>query len=520
MLHTKWKFLLIAVSIFLWILLSIYFINAPQFVSSDGAQYLIGAQTIRTHGKYQTFNTLPQLVGTERIPQYNWPPFYSFCLAAVMLISGQDVFSAGKILHFLCSLVFFLSWLSLVWSRFKNSPLILSTFLLTMVFPLGFWFYYRGYYSEGLFVTLCAILLNLCMYHTTTSRYKHKLMFVAAISVTLGLMTITRYAGLGFVLGLGVYMVWRIITAKEKILSLHTVLFISPVSLIYGSWVIRNKLLLNNLSFQNKTDLGFGFIEAFIDCTNKVMISVVGIPQRFEQYGVILLLGLCILLVINWKPIKHFIAADSFNLLLILLSSCYFLMLLIVRKKYGFSPMRYYYLLQPMAVFLLLYGIRFFRHTDSSQPPVKRYIHNCIIYLIFGLMFLSGTRRTFSEIQTASILSNQSHYRGSYLPMFMHSGWLLNWLKSQPKDNSLYCSNFTKYAPLLLGGPCIQLFSKQEENQRFLQLISAKYEHIYLILSKEKGQWKSRPDWDFYLNTLSYDILNEDNSTIVVKLKK
>ena len=157
----------------------------------------------------------------------HWPPLYQLSLAAVSDLFEVSSLASAKILSIILAFFFILLFNILIknWHKDFRSIFFANLFLIGSsaigVFQLAL--------SEGLF--MCFLLLLLILIDKT-SKPVHFL-FIGALC---GLMVLTRYAGLGIVAGLGLFLLWQFKSIKKiAFLGIGFLISISPW-ILFTQW--------------------------------------------------------------------------------------------------------------------------------------------------------------------------------------------------------------------------------------------------------------------------------------------
>gem|GEM_PF-4844629 len=132
----------------------------------------------------------------------HWPPLYPISLAIISQITNLDPFESARYLQaFLLFSTFFV--FNLILNRFnlkKVETVLINCFLL-LSFALNVYFWIQ---SEGLFILLLLSLLYLFLKWSDTQ--KNNLLLISGVFSAL--LLLTRYAAGGFVLGIGIYLLF------------------------------------------------------------------------------------------------------------------------------------------------------------------------------------------------------------------------------------------------------------------------------------------------------------------------
>lgn len=140
----------------------------------------------------------------------HWPPFYSLFLALISFVSGLSIHQSGILLSAVCSGIIFLffNYLQTILSIQNNIiRLLLNAVLFLILLPnTMLWFL-----SEGLFIVLMLVFVTYFLKWNTSEKWWQLIL----ASFTLGVMFITRYAAIGFVLALAIIVITKLVRTRN-----------------------------------------------------------------------------------------------------------------------------------------------------------------------------------------------------------------------------------------------------------------------------------------------------------------
>ncbi len=187
--------------------------------SSDSSHYIEAVQNIIKGTGLNYYLTLK-----------TWPPFYPIMLSFFSLISGEDSIFVSK---YLSALLFFstIFVFNLIIIKYKanNFTIILLNLLLITSSAMSV---FLMIWSEPLFILL---LMLLCYFFLTWIETDKRILFYLS-AVLSGLLLLTRYAGIGFISGIIIFLLLKKDALKVKMLNIIT--FILIVLGIGGSWTL------------------------------------------------------------------------------------------------------------------------------------------------------------------------------------------------------------------------------------------------------------------------------------------
>ncbi len=158
-------------------------------------------------------------------------PGYSFFLASVFLVFGEENFAAVRITQFILFLILVLVFYSTLDKCFKNKKAVFWSSFLLAVFP-GFGFYNGQILSESVFIFLFGliILLLIQIYYKNflVKNYKYII-----LGLLLGILTLIKAIGIIIIFAIALFFLIKKQIKKVVIVCLFAVLIITP-------WVFRN----------------------------------------------------------------------------------------------------------------------------------------------------------------------------------------------------------------------------------------------------------------------------------------
>ena len=163
----------------------------------------------------------------------HWPPLYPAVLALCALLSGLPLESAALLLQSTL-LVLYLLLLFRISGQCQLSPMH-RILLIAVACLLPGMFNFSRLMSEGLFNTLLLALVSLGLDY----RYKPRPLLMG---ITAGLLFLTRYAGMAFVAGGGLFILLTEVPDWRQLLR-RLVLFGFGPAMAVGGWMLTERLL-------------------------------------------------------------------------------------------------------------------------------------------------------------------------------------------------------------------------------------------------------------------------------------
>lgn len=160
----------------------------------------------------------------------HWPPLYPLAIASVITLTGLSVLNSALILNCLLSFLMatvFLSVLRKLEFDKIESVCIALLFFVSLPFTVFLWAW-----SEPLFF----FFLSLVLWHALQFQKSFNLKHLVFVGVFSGLMFLTRYAGIGFIVGISLYYLLSEISFFEKLKRL-SILF-GSILITISSWGI------------------------------------------------------------------------------------------------------------------------------------------------------------------------------------------------------------------------------------------------------------------------------------------
>lgn len=163
----------------------------------------------------------------------HWPPLYPAALALSAFLSGLPMPSAALLLQ--GTLCFFYLMLLFRIGRQSQLPPLSRMLLVLLVCLLPGMFNFSRQMSEGLFNTLLLALLSLGMDYEKQPR-------PMLMGLLAGLLFLTRYAGMAFVAGTGLFILLSEFPEWKRMLR-RAALYSLPTLFIIGGWMLSEQLM-------------------------------------------------------------------------------------------------------------------------------------------------------------------------------------------------------------------------------------------------------------------------------------
>lgn len=336
-------------------------------VSPDSTVYMEVAENFIRNGRFTDFNG--KFVT-------HFPPMYPMALATISDLFGVKVlvaanyFSAAALfLSILLANLLFIKW------QFSTRSIILSNIFLLISPAFGV---FLMLWSESLFILILLILLLLMVGWVETRRST----FLIAGGIVAGLLLLTRYAGIGFVAGIILYMAFERGTGISSKLK-STVLFSIFTFLLPAGWLLYSSNYSTNPT--NRTPV-FHLISA--DHLQGLLTTIASWISPPTAIGaLIFLLVLLYIFFRLWKQKIRLgdIYADKKLRLVKYMVIAYVVFLFISISFFDFSSPLDNRMLAPIFPFCLLLAVSFAR---QAQKTVR--LPWLFIALAGGLLFLHG----------------------------------------------------------------------------------------------------------------------------------
>jgi len=199
----------------------------------------------------------------------HWPPVYAILLGIIDFLTGLDVNDFGIGLNiFLIVLFAFSFYLILKELELSNTLNNVMLAILIAGLPLTV---YRFFWSEGLFFVFLTLVL--LFFIKWTNRKANKFIFSAGIIS--GLFFLTRYAGVGFIGGFSLFILFQKDAWIKRIR--HLLIYLLPIVVIFLLWYfysstfdrpsINRKIIFNLIEFAKIKTGFFSIVSWFIHNT-------------------------------------------------------------------------------------------------------------------------------------------------------------------------------------------------------------------------------------------------------------
>ncbi len=286
-------FLLLALALTGSILLFIVTASWGLGTNSDSANYIAGARNILTGHGYRNYGSLSLIT--------HWPPFFSFTLAVIGLL-GIDPLDGARILHSALYGVNILM-IGLILRKLTGSLIAALFGAYFMLASMPMIEVHTRVCSEPWFIFFSFTAFYLLNQYLAGQSKKY-LFSAAALT---GLACLDRYVGVT-VIGAGTLGLFLLSRKKLAARVKESLLFLAISALPLGLWLLRNKLLANELMSKsvNPPSLSFEYLQmAFGTFTTWLLPA--SVPSLVRHIGLFLtLVGAAILVVlIVSKEIKH-----------------------------------------------------------------------------------------------------------------------------------------------------------------------------------------------------------------------
>jgi len=486
--------------------------NLPQHILTDAAYYLMGAENIASGNGFVSYN-VGYLADTSvndfktLVPITRYQPFYSFLVGNTAHISGTSVLLAAQIVNFIAYGIFLIMWLLLYKKIFQNTKLffIASLFLL---FTSGIFTYIIPPHTEMLFLALLGILGNTLYWWHKTENSKYKYLFTALLASITVLILLTRYAGIGMVLGFALTFFFFLLKLKWKEIAKHIVLFGTIFVTGFGLWAWRNLQAAGTVTSKfpdNYHGTLFDW-ERIIEILNHFITFSLGLPSSFEKYYFLLLLPL--MFFAGWLIYKKSFSTNPLNIWFVVSLLVYVAMIVYlgignraVSRENGF--MRFFFLTQPFLIGVIMNMIPSFRLLPQTFFTK---LSQLFILGIVAISLLSGVNRTRIYFQNLPNYDIQQDFYSE--------------IKNTATQNDLILSNEWQNVSANTSLPIVQI-NYLNDIDSLKTKYKNKYSKVYLALHKDVGitYREGVHTWEKLLENKIYTVITENEETIFVEIE-
>jgi hypothetical protein len=384
-------------------------------VSVDSSYYIEGARNLKS--KLEFINNNGTLIN-------HWPPFYPILLALFSSLVGGDILNCGPLFNAIaCALLFAIFNLILIKRNAKVFTIILLNLFLLFSYPLQI---FSMYWSEVPFIVILYFIFYLFIgFEIPNNRYIDSII----LGLLCGVLVLTRYAGLPFVLALGLYFLFF---AKSSLKSriLNTLFFSITFGLLLSIWIFYTR------SFGHSTTGRNLFMHIISLSELKPLVLTIG--KWFSPFNYIwsagMILVLAIIVFLFRSDIQHFV------------------------KSYVLSLFKddYYILTLSFIIFYIAFLIISISFFDAATPLDNRIlspIYPFVLFLIQPVVDqLSKVKKVFfrSTIYFIIIILLAGYIKQgtSYWQNFRENGLLFTnraWKNSELLKNMSHYGNFKIY---------------------------------------------------------------------------
>ena len=221
-----------------------------------------------------------------------WPPLYPVTLYLVSTVTGIDsIISSGYLSALLFFATIFVFNLIIIKFNANNFTIILLNLLLITSSAMSV---YLMIWSEPLFILLLLLIIYILLNWIESGNYLT--LFVAGILS--GLLIMTRYAGIGFVAGIVVFMLLKKDGLKIKLTNL--IIYLFAITGMAGYWII---FLSNQSSGSLIKNTGFHLVS--IGHLIQLKTSLMNwISPVFPRLGIVFFVMIFLLIIIYYREHK------------------------------------------------------------------------------------------------------------------------------------------------------------------------------------------------------------------------
>lgn len=516
--------------LFVMAILGFFLLCFPTEITSDGTRYLIGAKFIHQGTGYVTYS----LVSEEIVPQIDYPPLLSGAVASVMRLVGHDEIFALRLVNYLSLLAYYLSFYWLITLLFKENFLRVLANLLIIISPVS-WRYLNTALSEMLFMGFFGFSILGCLKAVSCNElWKRRLLYLVT-GVAVLLLCITRYSGL-FIVGSSAAFFFLIGRRDgHRKISPEICLFLLPVVLGMGGWLMRNQRLSGHLTFLEVFP-SRPFFEDFLRVEADFIRNVIEFITGFSTYRwappslafiptVLFLLFGTLAAVTFWRMRRRPWAGRTqpdFLLLSFLTVAFHLLALNFFRLRNGFGETpRYFTILSPLIFLSVLVLIgRLIERGSSERVSLGRW-RSVSLVALSGFLVLGVFFHSINSLKSVrdTVLARPSPVEGAAFPAFENSPWVFGLDQTRIKNHDIVVSNNPTFLSYVWARPC--RITNRVSGQKVLAEVQDTFREAYLILDKEIPCFTPKKfDGKEYLGELKYEVVNEDSFTLAVRLVK
>lgn len=491
--------------IFWFIIIALGLVILGQFpfgISNDGARYLFGADNLlKGNGFYEYTKYHDDL---QAITAY--PPVYSGLTALLAFLFNIPVLLAAQVLNYSSWVAFFGVWFAISYYFFEKT-IFFHISCLALLISNGIWGYVNTVGSEIIFALFIALIFLSYIFFRIK---KQTLRYLILIGIFSGALILTRFAGIAFV---GVIFIVLLFddryNFRKKIIN----------CLIYGSitflpvalWLFRNYQLSGKAASRlvGKNSFTINKIDEAINILYYFLSDVFFVPSSIEKFSFIVLAGL-VFIFIFYRKNRLKSSKRYANFWLILSLALYFGMVLISGLKSGHNRvsgfMRYFYMLHPIAIMLLILYLKNICEYKAKLPLYKGVKLGSILFIAIILLLGANRLRVYGQS-----LSHENNFEK-----------LKQSTQHFLQKDDLFLSNQNNILAIYYNRPCFYVEAPSRIKKLLLEWWQKPYNDVYMALSKSIGvnYRQGVPTYDEIINALPCEILYEDSKYIFVKIDK
>ena len=508
----------------------------PTMISTDSAEYLIGARFIFAGAGYQTYN----FDGEGTIPVIDWPPLFSSAVAAVMRLSDVSELTALKMLNLLSLLIFYLSFFPLLPRLFPGISFQTGAHFLLLSSPI-LWRYLNAAYSEPLFMGLLGLSF-FCMFKAfEASPGAVRRLWMGAGGVATALLCLTRYAGFFMAASSFLFFLFRKGESPEREKVSSMLWFGTPVVLGTGFWLLRNKFLRGSFSFLEVSTAGARpvsflagearFVRRCVEIlfgysTDHWPIPWLGFFPAVFFMSLVFILGICLWPRRNLLLDKRSLSFCHLTFLNIGVQ-IFFLNLLRLTKGFG-ETLRYFHVWLP---FLYLSVLVLIQALILKKNSLRAGLRRFAVVSLAALLGISFSFHSFNLAKEIVFTLRRPSYPvpGVFIESFPHSPWVFDFARKEIQSNDILLSNTPALLSYLATRPCWSTATETVEaaarsrgfDNAPVALAEARHSgrSVYVVLEKKYACFHGpQPDWQDYLRNHPHLILREDPFAVAVQL--
>jgi hypothetical protein len=398
----KWLFILFYLVLLL--ALTINVIKLPFTYTHDSAIYISGAKNIVNGTGFYSLNLNASNGDNDQLaPITQWQPGYSFAIAIAMKAFKITAIDGAFWVNIFSWVVFNLVWLLIFFEIFNQSTYRIVAAILLFISAFS-WQFSSFLLSDIFFFMLVSGYVFFILKTITTKKITNQFCFIILSSVLAGMLLLTRYAGLPFVISLFLVLLIMPGITNFKYRSIAIFMALVIILAIILPWYIRNLHVAEagGMGFWiGNSGTNFTFSRFFFLVNLYLFVSIgtvsfeqYGLVAEIQSYAFLLLIPIVLIgiyyLIIKKRQLLNIIKINVFivfigSMLMLYLGEIIFAGLM----NPGFSIisgfLRYFAYLQPFTIILLLFLCKLkYNFLENKKFAFKAYLLLLLFIMIIG----------------------------------------------------------------------------------------------------------------------------------------